>query len=363
LAALGVRGVSLADDAVKKDVGAAVSILSTTPETQSDRVAEALAMVKRHEQKQALAELIGWLGAEQATQRRSAVYIIQLLAWHDPAPAWPHLRKLLSHSEGFTRGMAAMTLAATKDVQSYAEVTALMNSDQDPYVRRCAAWAVGEFGDPKAIEDLQKALADENALVKANAQNGIERVTFLREHADAKGDAIKVVRGIFVISGSGIFQKERIDRAVAMIRSAQEPTRSEMLDQLKHSSSQAIRNSASLAGKRLLVGTWKVVSTSSDGQTKPPEQIGDMRVIISGEQYTVAKGGQVVGRANMTADPTKQPKTIDLVVTEGEKKGQVFPGIYELSGDTLRIAWSQPRPTEISDRAGSQQEAWELRRE
>jgi hypothetical protein len=60
LASLGERGVSLADDAVKKDVGAAVAILSTIPETQSDRAAEALAMVKRHEQKQALAELIGW---------------------------------------------------------------------------------------------------------------------------------------------------------------------------------------------------------------------------------------------------------------------------------------------------------------
>jgi uncharacterized protein (TIGR03067 family) len=354
-----MRGVSLADEAVKKDVGAAVAILSTTPETQSDRVAEALAMIKRHEQDQALAELIGWLGAAKATQRRSAVYIIQLLAWEDPAPAWPHLRRLLSHSEGLTRGMAAMTLATTKDVQSYAEVAALMEDDKDPYVRRCAAWAVGEFGDRKALEDLKKALADENALVKANAQNGIERLTFLREHADAKGDAATVVRGIFLISGSAILQKERIDRAVGMIRSAQEPTRSETLDQLQQSSSQAIRNSASLASQRLLDGTWKVVSTSS----RPPEQIADMRVIISGQQYTVTKGGQVVGRSTMTADPTKQPKTLDLAVTEGEKKGQIFPGIYELSGDTLRLAWGQPRPTEISDRAGSLQEVWELRRE
>jgi HEAT repeat protein len=248
---LGMSGISAADDTLKKDVAAAVTMLSTTAESQSNRVMKAFALVKRHDNAQALAQLIGWLDAAKATERRSAVYMIQMLPWKDPSPAWPDLRELLSHSEGVTRGMAAMTLASTGDAQSYAKVVALMKDDKDPYVRRCAAWAVGEFGDLKGLEDLKAALTDENPLVKANAQNAIDRLTFLRDHANASGDVAKIVRGVWLISGSVMFQEQRIDRAVAMIRSANEPTRSEMLEKLKKGNSQAIRHSASLASQRL----------------------------------------------------------------------------------------------------------------
>jgi uncharacterized protein (TIGR03067 family) len=115
-----------------------------------------------------------------------------------------------------------------------------------------------------------------------------------------------------------------------------------------------------------LQGTWKVVSIGGNGQTMPAERTGDMKVDISGRQYTTLKGGQVIEQAAMTTDPSEQPKTIDLAFTQGEAKGQTLLGIYEVTGDTLRIALSEPgkaRPTEITNRAGLRQDVWELRRE
>jgi uncharacterized protein (TIGR03067 family) len=115
-----------------------------------------------------------------------------------------------------------------------------------------------------------------------------------------------------------------------------------------------------------LDGTWKVVSASFDGKPRPADRFRDIRVTISGRQYATTKGGQVVERATMTADPSKQPKTIDLAFAEGESKGQTLLGIYELSGDTLRIVMTEPgkaRPADFINRAGLRQEIWELRRE
>ena len=77
-----------------------------------------------------------------------------------------------------------------------------------------------------------------------------------------------------------------------------------------------------------LQGTWKVVSIGGNGKTMPPEQTGDMKVTITGQQYTTTKGGKVIEQATITTDPSKQPKTIDLTVTQGEAKGKTGLGIY-----------------------------------
>jgi uncharacterized protein (TIGR03067 family) len=115
-----------------------------------------------------------------------------------------------------------------------------------------------------------------------------------------------------------------------------------------------------------LEGTWRVVSIGGNGKTTPPDRIADMRVTISGQQYTTTKGGTVIERATLTTDPSKQPKAIDLAFTQGEAQGQTLAGIYEVTGGTLRIALAEPghaRPTEIANRAGLRQDVWKLRRE
>ncbi len=56
------------------------------------------------------------------------------------------------------------------------------------------------------------------------------------------------------------------------------------------------------------------------------------------------------------SDPSKKPTEINLIPSEGPLKGKVFPSIYELDGNTLKLCRAQPgqrRPTEFSSKKGS----------
>jgi uncharacterized protein (TIGR03067 family) len=66
-------------------------------------------------------------------------------------------------------------------------------------------------------------------------------------------------------------------------------------------------------------------------------------------------------------DPTKTPKSIDCLLSEGPYKGLVVAGIYELNGDTLKICWSAwgvlEHPIEFSATPGSQRALVILKRD
>jgi uncharacterized protein (TIGR03067 family) len=63
-------------------------------------------------------------------------------------------------------------------------------------------------------------------------------------------------------------------------------------------------------------------------------------------------------KGTSTIDPTKKPKTIDFTPTEGDGKGELHLGIYELGEKTRKLCFAPPgkdRPTEFSSMAGSEQ--------
>jgi HEAT repeat protein len=234
---------------VGKDISKAIEMLSVTAETQTERVAEVLNIVKAVPNKAALSSLCSWLSNETPTKRRSAIYIIQTMTWDDPAPAFPPLRTLLKHQEAVTRGMAAMALAVQGDKDSYKAILGVMKADSDAYVRRAAAWAVGEYGDAQGVEPLRAAALDADPNVAANAKNALDRIAFLSANKGASGDAAKVVRGIFLISGSTPWQEERLHRARTLIESAKASVRESIFAQAAKSDSEAIRNSVAFARK------------------------------------------------------------------------------------------------------------------
>ena len=65
-------------------------------------------------------------------------------------------------------------------------------------------------------------------------------------------------------------------------------------------------------------------------------------------------GRVIEGRYRL--DPTRRPKEIDSIPTEGEHRGKVAPGIYEIDGDTHRVCFaplgSEDRPTALADSPG-----------
>jgi uncharacterized protein (TIGR03067 family) len=64
----------------------------------------------------------------------------------------------------------------------------------------------------------------------------------------------------------------------------------------------------------------------------------------------------VVVAAVMTLDPSKKPRWLTMRYTGGANKGKTYLGIYDLSGDTLRlciISDGKTRPKEFSAAAGT----------
>ena len=106
-----------------------------------------------------------------------------------------------------------------------------------------------------------------------------------------------------------------------------------------------------------LAGTWQFVSSEKDGKRAPEDELKQVKLIITGENYTVERAGKTVEEGWIDIDPAQNPKTIDIYPTK--PAGKVTMGIYERDGDdqirgcTTHPGTRQTRPTQFSTTKGS----------
>ena len=104
-------------------------------------------------------------------------------------------------------------------------------------------------------------------------------------------------------------------------------------------------------------GTWTFESVEVGGKEQPAADFKGMTVTFEGDKFTVKKGEEVIQVGTQKLDASRSPKTIDVTVVEGLSKGAVMLGIYEISGDTLKVCFDpegKNRPTEFKSASGSQ---------
>lgn len=104
-----------------------------------------------------------------------------------------------------------------------------------------------------------------------------------------------------------------------------------------------------------LQGTWVLTSMERDGAAAPPEGLKGMTAVYEGNRVTLREGERVRRRGIITLDPTRTPRAINTWDQDGPYEDQTSPGIYELAGDTLRIAFAHPdqeRPRQFSTKQG-----------
>lgn len=97
-------------------------------------------------------------------------------------------------------------------------------------------------------------------------------------------------------------------------------------------------------------GSWKLSKGEADGKALTEEQLKGGKLVIKGDNYKLTMGEKEVIEGTEKLDPTKTPKTIDIVNSNGPDKGKTFLGIYNIKGDRFRVAFSQPgkpRPTKF----------------
>ncbi len=103
-------------------------------------------------------------------------------------------------------------------------------------------------------------------------------------------------------------------------------------------------------------GTWTFESVEEGSKEVPAAEFKGMTVSFEGNKYFVKKGDELVQTATQKIDPSKSPKSLDVTVADGPNKGAVMLGIYEISGDTLKVCFDpvgKKRPTEFKT-TGSQ---------
>lgn len=106
-----------------------------------------------------------------------------------------------------------------------------------------------------------------------------------------------------------------------------------------------------------LDGTWNVTALESAGIKLPDNYLKqeNMAFVFKSDKMTVKKGTQTVTDSTVKIDPAKSPKTLDATATDGMGKGKTILIIYELTGDSLKIARYLPgttgRPSGFDDKA------------
>jgi uncharacterized protein (TIGR03067 family) len=104
-------------------------------------------------------------------------------------------------------------------------------------------------------------------------------------------------------------------------------------------------------------GAWTFESVGVGGKEVSAAEFKGVTVTFAGDKYTVKKGDDVIQAATLKLDPSRSPKAFDVTVAEGPNKGMVLPGIYEISGDTLKVCFDpegKERPTQFQGATGAQ---------
>lgn len=105
-----------------------------------------------------------------------------------------------------------------------------------------------------------------------------------------------------------------------------------------------------------LAGTWSCLSATVDGRLLPKETTDSLRLTLTQNRYKTEKGSEVLFDSSYTIDPSKNPKQINMIGTEGDLAGKEAPGIYSMEGDVLRICYVMPglpRPGAFESAQGS----------
>jgi len=112
--------------------------------------------------------------------------------------------------------------------------------------------------------------------------------------------------------------------------------------------------------RRKLQGTWMARSIEFHGRQELGDAVKSIQMAIAGNKMRVRGAAPDLGKyANVTfkLDSSAAPRAIDIIIADGDEKGTVIKGIYELEEDGWRLCVSllgNGRPAEFKSTADSQ---------
>jgi len=104
--------------------------------------------------------------------------------------------------------------------------------------------------------------------------------------------------------------------------------------------------------KDKLKGTWTVVSMEVGGKKAPDEVVKGQTLTFEADKVT-HKEKDKAEPATYKLDASKKPAELDVMPTEGPEKGKTMKMIFQLDGDTLKLAVKmnpEERPKSFDDK-------------
>ena len=111
----------------------------------------------------------------------------------------------------------------------------------------------------------------------------------------------------------------------------------------------AAAGDAAADAKKELQGAWQPIEAKIGEGDLTKDQLAATVLTTKDDGYMVTLG-DTVDQGTWKIDAGAKPKTMDIMGTEGPNKGKTLLCIYEISGDSLTVAYSfngKDRPTEF----------------
>ena len=107
---------------------------------------------------------------------------------------------------------------------------------------------------------------------------------------------------------------------------------------------------------KALEGTWRYVSQVEDGKEADREKVKAVTVTVTADgKWEVKHEGKTFLEGTVKLDPSKKPKAADwTITTEGDLKGKLALGIYDVDKDTWKHCFAfDKRPESFESKEGS----------
>jgi len=100
-----------------------------------------------------------------------------------------------------------------------------------------------------------------------------------------------------------------------------------------------------------LQGEWVIAALEVNGADVPPEKLAGTVLTVKDDLYTVAFKDTTV-RCQVTLDPAKDPREIDMLFLDGANKDRTQKGIFRFKDETFQLvrglAPEQNRPRDFA---------------
>jgi uncharacterized protein (TIGR03067 family) len=93
---------------------------------------------------------------------------------------------------------------------------------------------------------------------------------------------------------------------------------------------------------KALEGNWKVVAAVDGGRKFPPDRLPPVSFVLRADGTATVRMGAGESKVTFRIDPSKNPKTMDIVHQSGPGKGKKQFAIYKLENDRFTVIATDP---------------------